>query len=219
MSFRLDYARPALFLMLAMLVFTIAITAAFANLDATNHHDYVGQIQSECFAPNQFSPQGNTDKICLDEYQLLGLPVGDQKDIPSLYNKSLNMTLYVVAGSFGGAWLTFSFVLDYVRKTRPDPISVYFAIVIISTIVLPDFGGVGDYLYFQFLNIPEPATWQWLDGAGMMPYILSYTHDPDVTINDMYIAMATAIGIIIALWMPIVYAFATSTRKKMVELI
>lgn len=219
MALRLDNTKPAFILMISITIFALMITVALSRLDATNHYYYVGQIQSECFQANQYNPQGNTNPICIDQYKKLGLPIGDQKDIPNKYNESLNENLYIIAGAFGGMWITISLVLDSIRKTKPDPIVIYFTIVIVLTILLPDFTAMGDYLYFYWLHIPEPTTWQWLDSAGIFPSILKYTHESDVSLKDMYIAIASGIGIIIAIWIPIIITFAQSKKQKIIDLI
>lgn len=205
--------------MVGFIIIALLITVAFSRLDAVNHYYYVGQIQSECFGPNQYSPQGNPNKICIDEYNKLGLPIGDQRDIPNKYNESLNQNLTIVAFAFAGSWLMFSLVLDHVRHTKPDPINVYFVVVIVMTIGLPCWTGMGDMFYFYWLNIQQPPIWQWLDSAGIMPYILQYTHDADVTLNDMYIAVSMGIIAMFVLWIPIIITFATASKRKLIDLL
>ncbi len=205
--------------MLSITIFALMITVALSRLDAVNHYYYVGQIQSECFQPDKYNPQGNPNPICIDQYKKLGIPIGDQKDIPNMYNESLNQNLYIIAGAFGGMWLTISLVLDSIRKTRPDPIVIYFTIVVMATIVLPDFTGIGDYFYFYWLHITEPTTWQWLNSVGVFPTILHYTHETDVSLKDMYIAMGAGVGIIITIWIPVIIAFARSKKTKIIDLI
>lgn len=219
MAFRLKYTRPIIYLLIAFLIASVLTTVAFSRLDAIQFKDYVGFLQKECWGTNPNSPQGNTDKICIDAWNNLGIPAGDQKDIPNAYWKSMEDNLLLIAGVIGGLWLAISLINDKVHNTKPDPIVIYFTIVIVLTIIMPIWTAWGDYFYFIWLGIAEPPTWQWLDNAGVFPWLLQQTHESDVSLNDMYIAMAMGIGIIVAIWTPIVIIFAISSKNKIKNLI
>lgn len=221
MAYNIEHVKPAIILMLGFMGFAIAITLAFSHLDAVNHYHYVGFLQTQCYGSNQYQPNGNPDPICVAAWNQLGIPAGDQTDIPNQYNSALNETLYVVAGSLSGAWLTTLIAKSQVTKKFPDIVNIWFVVVIMATIALPDLSGWGDYAYFHWLNIAEPPTWHWLDNDGMFPFITQNItqHSGDVTLTDMYVAMSIGLILIFVLWIPIIWVYMTARKKRYVDLL
>jgi hypothetical protein len=221
MAFHLDYAKPVLFLMIGFLVFSAMITISLSRLDAIMHYDYVLTLDADCWGSTPSSPQGNTNPICVDEYNKLGIPQGSQSQIPNAYNQSMNQNLIIIAGAIGGIWiLVIGFLCAVLKKGRPSAINIYFVFVILATIALPPMTAFGDWLYFYWLNLPEPTSWSWLNSDGVFPFILSnITHDQNVTQNDMFIAMGIGGIAIIAIWIPIIVVYAQAKKTELKELL
>lgn len=205
-----------------MMLFTIVsgavVTYAIAYFDVIVHYDYVLPIQSECYQSNPNSPNGNPSKFCVDEWSRLGIPLGDQKNIPSPYWVMLNGFVYVMAGVVAGMRLTFSITLAMIIKKPFTWITGYSAFVTgatISTFLLTSWG---DAIYFKILKMQIPSTLPWLNSSGVFPSLLKLTHHADVTTNDLYLAMGIGIIIVVSLWIPIIIAYARA-GKNVKELI
>lgn len=219
MELELENAKPALILAVGFIVFSLMVTVGLSRLDAVNHYYYVGFLQKECWGSNPESPNGNPDKICIDLWNNLGIPVGDQANIPNMYNQSLNQNLYIIAGAFGGLWILITVVIAMIRDREPEYfMGIFTTIVIMTTIALPALTGWGDYFYFYWLGLPEPSSWSWLDGLGVFPFIMHFTGDAHVMLNDMYYAMIIGISVPVILWSIVILIFM-NRETRLIDLL
>lgn len=213
MTLRMSTAKYGIGLMVGFMIFAVIITIAISYLDVIVHNKYILPEQSNCYDPKTTNP------ICLQVFANFGLPVGDQADLPNGYWVMLNFFVYLISGSVMGIWLMFSVVIASIRRRRIDPVKIYFAIVVGTTIAILPLSSWGDFFYYQILNVQFPPNWNWLDHAGLFPTILQFTGNPHVMTSDLYIAMAVGVGIITVLWIPVLIAFATASKKTVVDLL
>ena len=213
MALSLEDTKPAFALMIGFFTIALIITFAISYWDAINHNFYILPEQKYC------ADIHTTNPICLEVYQKIGVPVGDNADLPNAYWHMLNNFVYIIAGAFGFVWLMFSIVLAQVRKTGLNIVNYYFSLVVGVTIATLPLTSWGDLFYFKILNMSLPATWDWLDHAGVFPSLLHYTGHVHVMTSDLYLAMLSGIAIITLFWIPIIYAFATAKKTKVIDLI
>lgn len=214
----MEFAKYGFYLMFGFLGFGIITTFAISYWDAINHNDYILPEQKNCWDAKTTNP------ICLEVYKNVGVPVGDNADLPNAYWVMLNNFVYIISGVIAGIWLMISCVLARIRGEWPEGINVYFTGVIGSTIAVMPLTSWGDLFYFLILKWQNPLqvipqTWDWLDKAGVFPWILKFTGHVHVQTSDLYIAMAGGVVFIIILWLPIIGAFGASKKKSVIDLI
>lgn len=204
---------PAIIMMLGTWIAAGITTYIVSYFDVVVHTNYVLPIQSFCYS-------GNTDPFCIMEYKVLGLQQGDQAHIGTPYWNLLAVFMYFIASAITAMRITFSLVIRKIKEgVEFTWVTTYTWFATFVTIISLLSAAWGDGLYYWIQGQSVPATLPWDNNIFYFPFILqNITHHTTVTPIDLYISMFFGAFIAIAIWVPLIIAYAKH-EKSAIELL
>ena len=194
-----------------LIAVVIGIIAVLGYTDIILHDFYVKPDIKECFPQNQ-------NQFCTDLRNLHGLPFDAQIDIGNKYWDVLKIQLlaFLVLLFFIKIAIIFGKPGKKGERLKFGGLILFTAIVWgISGGILFYFAGV-DFFYYELRpDVPMPDELPWLNEAGALKYLKIFGEDPNMVEKaEVYFAFGLGVGILIGIWLILIY----KSRKLNLEL-